>query len=144
MKWLILLLFPLMSFGQWEYKEVIDSVGKDIYSIATNKNLSIVHDYEDLTMGVEVEQDKHVRDGYIAIKMVFITETMDYTYTTTGRCYEGFVTITTALHTQQFLKYLKIATKVEIQLQVKTNVMWLTYCYDSSNFNQAYDFIIKH
>jgi len=24
MKYLILLLFPLMSFGQWEYKEVID------------------------------------------------------------------------------------------------------------------------
>ena len=37
MKYLILLLFPLMSFGQWEYKEVIDSVENDNYSIANNK-----------------------------------------------------------------------------------------------------------
>ena len=145
MKFLILLLaIPLMSFGQWDYKEVIDSVGKDIYSIAKNKNLSLVHDYEDLTLGVQVEADKHVRDGYMNVKLVFVTDTMDYTYITTGKCYKGFVTISTSLHTQQYFRYFKIAKKVEIHLQVKTNVMWLPYYYDSNNFNQAFNFLLQH
>ena len=144
MKWLILLIFPLMSFGQWEYKEVIDSVGKDIYSIALNKNLSVVHDYEDVTLGLQVEDDKHIRDGYMNVKLIFITETADYPFMTTGRCYNGFVTITTSLHSQPYLKHLLSANKVEVHLQVKTNVMWLSYCYESNNFNEAYKFLIQH
>lgn len=144
MKYLILLLFPLMSFGQWEYKEVIDSVENDNYSIANNKNLSMVHVQDGLTLGVQVESDKHVRDGYMNVRLVFVTDENEYSYTTTGKCYKGYVTITSSLHTQQYFRFMQIAKKVEIHLQVKTNVMWLPYYYDSNNFNEAYDFLIQH
>lgn len=144
MKFLIFLLFPLMSFGQWEYKEVIDSIGKDIYLVANNNNLSMVKGHEELSLVLTIDKDKHVREGYMSIKMVFITDTEDYTYTTTGRYYDGFVTITNSLHTQQYLNYLKKAKQIEIHLQVKTNVMWLSYYYDSNKFNEAYEFLIQH
>lgn len=141
---LILLLFPLVSFGQWEYKEVIDSIGKDIYLVANNNNVSMTREYDELTLGLNVESDKHVRDGVMNIKLVFISETQDYTYLTTGRCSKGFVTISNSLHAEQYLKYLKLATNIEIHLQVKTNVMWLTYQIESKNFNEAYNFLTKH
>ena len=144
MKYLILLLFTLMSFGQWEYKEVIDSVENDNYSIANNKNLSMVHVQEGLTLGVQVESDKHVRDGYMNVRLVFITDTNEYSYITTCKCYKGYVTITSSLHTQQYFRFIQIAKKVEVHLQVKTNVMWLPYHYDSNNFKEAYDFLIQH
>lgn len=147
MKWLIILLLPLFSFSQWKYQIKFDSISKTSYPIATNKNLSLLKTNKELILRLDLDTDKHIRRSYMNIKLVFITEDssqVNYEFMTTGKCNRGFITITTSLHTQQYLKHLKLSNKIEIHIQVQNDVMWLTYYFDSNNFNEAYKFIIQH
>lgn len=147
MKLLILLLFPLISFGQWEYKKVLDSKGKDSLAIATNKNLSMIKTSKGLSFLLSVDENTHIRSGNMTIDLTFITDDetkANSSCVTIGTCSKDIVTLTNSLHTQHYIKELKLASKIEIRLNVNTDVRYLTYSFDSKNFSEAYNFIIQH
>lgn len=139
-----LFITPLISFGQWTYK--IDSIGRDTYSIANNKSLSIIKTDKDLILGINVENDKHIRSGSMEVDLVFIDTLSGETSTVveTGTYNKGFVSITTKLHNERYFKNIRTANKIEVRLRVDTDVQWLKYYFDSNNFSEAYNFLIEN
>ena len=138
MKILIILLFiiiPVKTFSQWS----IDSL------ITTNKNLSVKRTPKGLSFGIKVEPDKHVRNGYMDVKIVIIADTnsVSHDYLTTAHCYKDFIIIANSLENQLYFKNLLKSQKIEVHLRVETNVQWLTYYFESGNFNKSYKLLMR-
>lgn len=95
-----------------------------------------------LILGINVEDDKHVRSGVMEVKLVIVTDSIngvDYTTSTTGNCNKGFIIISHSVESELYFKYLLQSQKIEVHLRVQTNVQWLQYDFESGNFNKAYN-----
>jgi hypothetical protein len=133
---LLLIIIPVKTFSQWS----IDS------TMITNKNISVKRTPKGLSLVIKVEPDKHVRNGYMDVKIVIITDTnsVSYNYLTTGHCYKDFIIISNSLENQLYFKNLLKSQKIEVHLRVETNVQWLTYYFESINFSKYYKVLMKN
>ena len=133
---LLLIIIPVKTFSQWS----IDS------TMITNKNISLKRTPKGLSLCIKVEPDKHVRNGYMDVKIVIITDTnsVPYNYLTTGHCYKDFIIIANSLENQLYFKNLLKSQKIEVHLRVETNVQWLTYYFESINFSKYYKVLMKN
>lgn len=132
---LLLIMIPVKTLSQWS----IDSL------ITTNKNLSVKKTPKGLSFGIKVEPDKHVRNGYMDVRVVVTADTnsVSYDYLTTGHCYKDFIIISNSIEHQLYFKNLLKSQKIEVHLRVETNVQWLTYYFESGNFNNAYKLLMR-
>lgn len=144
MKYLFLLLFPLLCFSQWKEEIVTDSIIKETYPIVYNNNLLVEYRNNNLTMSVELEPNNHIKNGRaISIEMQFISDTADYNYITTGVYYNNFIIMSKSVHTEQYFRYFMISDNLEMNVLVNTNVKYIIYRYNIKNFKNSYLFLMK-
>ena len=129
------MMIPERTFSQWSS----DS------TMMINKNLSVKRTPKGLSLGIKVDTDKHVRNGFMDVNMVIITDTnsISHNYSTTGHCYKDFVIISNSLELELYFKNLLNSQKIEVHLRVQTNVQWLTYYFQSIDFNKHYKVLKK-
>ena len=53
------------------------------------------------------------------------------------------IIISNSIEPQLYFKNLLKSQKIEVHLRVETNVQWLTYYFESGNFNNAYKLLMR-
>ena len=141
MKYLFLLLFPLLCFSQWKEEIVTDSIIKETYPIVYNNNLSIKKYNNNLIMNIQVESEKYIRDGHLYLDLLFISDTIpDYNTHTNCICYNKLIIcgqISRQPYFNQFYKY----DSLIIHLR---NYKTIHYSYNIKNFKKYELFLINN
>jgi hypothetical protein len=130
-----------MIYGQWTYDDYADTIGKDMYSMAINKNLTMVKAYEEITLSL---QDRTLPNGHRNIKLTFIMGLGQEVYFCSAYCKDGTLTLTTRLDKIQYLSEFIDCTKLEVEVLKNNHFKPRVYTYNMKNTPEAYQFIINH
>lgn len=130
-----------MIYGQWTYDDYADTIGKDMYSMAINKNLTLVKSYEDITLSLN---DSLLANGHRNVKLTFIMSLGSESYITTGKISNGVMVISDRLDKERFLSVFKYCSKLQVEILKNTHYKGKKYLFHMENTPQTYEFIITH
>lgn len=144
MKYLVIMFILSISsysMSQWKYDKYADTIGKDMFSMAINKNLTMVSAYDDVTLCL---QDRTLPNAHRNIKLTFKMAVGEEVYFCSAYCKDGTLTLTTRLDKIQYLSVFIYCSKLEIEVLKNHHFKPRVYTYNMRNTSEAYKFIINH
>lgn len=144
MKYLVIMFILSISsysISQWTYDDYADTIGKDMYSMAINKNLTMVKAYEEITLSLN---DVTLPNGHRNIKLIFKMAVGEEVYFCSAYCKDGTLTLTTRLDKIQYLSVFIYCSKLEVEVLKNHHFKPRVYTYNMKNTPEAYQFIINH
>ncbi len=138
---MVILCISTYSMSQWKYDDYADTMGKDMYSMAINKNLMLVKSYEDITLSLN---DSLLANGHRNVKLTFLMSLGSESYITTGKISNGVMVISNRLDKERFLSVFKYCSKLQVEIIKNTHYKGKKYFFHMENTPQTYEFIITH